>query len=208
MKKRLRKEMRQKLLAMPPELAAAKSRQACATLVGQEEFRQAGAVMIFLSIPGEVQTTDLALACWQQKKTVLVPKVSWEHRHLIPMMIRSLEVPWTVGSLGVREPSEGEPWPLEDIDLIVVPALAYDRTGHRLGRGGGFYDRFLAQPQVRQAVTCGLGFDVQLLDELPVESHDRPVDMLVAGNQVFRFDSRFPSHRTDRRPPQQKEPPQ
>jgi len=186
MKKHLRKEIKARLLAMTPQEARARSRAACESMIAQKEFAQACTTMIYLSIPGEVDTADLALAAWRAGKTVLAPKVSWEHRHLVPMEIRSLETGVVAGSYGVREPAEGHPWPLEDIDLIVVPALAYDRRGNRLGRGAGFYDRFLAHPQVR-AFKCGLAFQDQVLEELPVQDHDFPVQMLVTDREVLRF---------------------
>ena len=87
---------------------------------------------------------------------------------------------------GIREPAGGEAWPIEQIDLVVVPALAYDRSGNRLGRGGGFYDRFLAQPALR-AVRCGLAFSKQVVQELPVGPNDHPVDLLVTDAEVLRF---------------------
>ena len=99
--------------------------------------------------------------------------------------IRSLEDDFTPGAFGIREPV-GEPWPIDGIDLIVVPALAYDRRGNRLGKGGGFYDRFLALPS-RRGVPCGLGFDEQLLDEVPTDDHDHPIDMVVTDKEVLRF---------------------
>jgi len=93
-----------------------------------------------------------------------------------------------VDQFGIRTPKNGQMWPYEDIDLIVVPALAFDRQGNRLGRGGGFYDRFLAEPRVH-AVTVGLGFAEQLVEELPTHHYDRPVDMLVTDQHVLRFNT-------------------
>ena len=91
-----------------------------------------------------------------------------------------------VGSFGIGEPAAGEAWPIEDIDLIVVPAVAYDRRGRRLGRGGGFYDRFLARGGLR-ARTCGLAFAQQIVQELPAESHDYPVEIVVTDREVLRI---------------------
>jgi 5-formyltetrahydrofolate cyclo-ligase len=102
------------------------------------------------------------------------------------MEIRSLRDGLTLGRLGIHEPAGGQPWLVEAIDFIVVPALAFDHRGYRLGRGGGFYDRFLALPDLR-AVTCGLGFAEQVVDEVPVAPHDRPVKLLVTDKGVLRF---------------------
>ena len=89
--------------------------------------------------------------------------------------------------LGITTYKIGQVWPLEDIDFIIVPALAYDHNGGRLGRGGGFYDRFLAHTEVK-AVTCGLAFSEQLVDELPIHAHDYPVQILVTDKDVIRFE--------------------
>ena len=189
MKDRIRKQVRQILLEMPREVAADKSHAACTALVALREFQAADAVMIYLPMPAEVDSAAVALHAWQQDKTVLVPKVDWEQRHMMAVEIRSLEDDLPEGKYGIRQPATGSPWPVEDIDFIVVPALAYDRRGNRLGRGSGFYDRFLATAGMR-AVTCGLAFQEQVLDLLPIHQHDRGVDLLVTDAEVLRFNRR------------------
>ena len=186
MKQSIRKQMRSVLSAMPAEAAAANSRKACESLVHLPEFRQASAVMVYLSIPDELDVSDAVLAAWQQDKKVLAPRVSWEHRHMVAIEISSLEAGLVKSSYGIREPAGGEPWPVEMIDLVIVPALAYDRLGNRLGRGAGLYDRFLSSPGFH-AVTCGLAFAEQLVARVPVHSHDHPVDLLVTDEEVLRF---------------------
>jgi len=186
MKARLRREMKVTLTAMSPEAAAAGSAAACASAVSLPEFRHARTVMLYLPIPGEVDTVEVALAAWRQDKTVLVPKVLYEHWRIAAVVCRSMDDGLVPNRHGIREPAAAECWPPEEIDLVIVPALAFDKQGNRLGRGGGFYDRFLAEPGVR-AVLCGLAFDIQVLDELPAEHHDRPVDVLVTDKEVRRF---------------------
>ena len=182
----LRREMKAKLAAMSPAEASAKSAKACLALVALPEFRGAEVVMLYLPTPQEVDTAQVALHAWQADKTVLAPKVNWSQKHMLAVEIRSLDDGLATSRLTVREPAEGAACPPEEIDFIIVPALAYDRRGGRLGRGGGFYDRFLAQPGLR-AVRCGLGFDEQVVEELPAEAHDRPVDILVTDKEVLRF---------------------
>ncbi len=186
MKNKLRKQMRQSLLDMDPMSRYARSLAACKHLTHLKEFVAADVVMIFLSLDDEVDTGAAALAAWQMGKTVCAPKVSWEHHRLTPMEIHSLDTGITTGRHGVSEPEDGQPVPLEMIDLVVVPGLLFDRTGQRLGRGGGFYDRFCAHAEVR-ALTCGLAFADQLVDHLDTESHDHPVDKLVTDEEVLDF---------------------
>jgi 5-formyltetrahydrofolate cyclo-ligase len=186
MKHRLRKDMKAALAAMAAEDAAAASRAACAAAVALEEFRDARAVMLYSPIPGEVDCVPIARAAWGAGKIVLLPKVLLAERRMTPVRWLSADDEMRVGSFGIGEPASGEAWPIEEIDLIVVPAVAYDRAGRRLGRGGGFYDRFLAQSGLR-AVTCGLAFARQVVEELPAEPHDYPVEIVVTDREVFRI---------------------
>jgi len=188
MKHRLRMEMKATLAGMSAEDVDRASRAACSALTGLEEFRGAGAVMLYWPIPGEVNCVPVLLATWEAGKTALLPKIISDHE-IVALEYRSEIDELTVGRFGIREPAEGEPWPLDEIDFIVVPALAYDQEGNRLGRGGGYYDRFLAHVELG-AETCGLAFAQQVVEELPVHSNDYPVDILVTDEQVLRFHRR------------------
>ncbi|MDY6912993.1 MAG: 5-formyltetrahydrofolate cyclo-ligase [Planctomycetota bacterium] len=192
MKCSLRKQMKATLASMPAAAVAAKSGAACNALMALPEFRRAGVVMLYLSICGEVDTAPIALGAWQAGKTVLAPKMLWQSRRMLAVEIHSLETNLVTADFGLREPAEGQPRPASEIDFIVVPALAYDRKGNRLGRGGGIYDRFLASPGLR-AVTCGLAFAEQVGVEVPVCDHDRPVDLLVSDAEVLRFRNAEPT---------------
>lgn len=200
MKKHLRVEMKKTLAAMPPQEVNSRSYAACKLLVSLPEFRDAEAVMLYLPIPREVDPSEAALHAWQQQKTVLVPRVDWQHRHMLAVQIRSMDDVVMDGQHAVPQPPTGPVWPVEDIDLIIVPALAYDRKGARLGRGGGFYDRFLAEPGMR-ATACGLGFSEQVVDCLPTDKNDRPVEILVTDEEVLRFSSDASTARPDRNGP-------
>lgn len=170
---------------MDPAVAHAKSMAACKRLQGLPEFRQARVVMIYLPMPGEVDVTPLALRGWQEQKTITAPKLSWDLRHMLPIEIRSLDTGLVTTKGNLREPADGEPVPVEMLDLVICPALAFDRQGNRLGRGVGFYDRFLATPGFR-GVAAGIGFREQLVDELPVQKNDVPVDILITDEEVLR----------------------
>lgn len=186
MKKETRHRIRENLAQMPPEQAAAKSKRACATLAQQQEFRDAGVVMLYHVMAQELDVTDLIERCWADGKTALLPKVRWDPREMIAVPYRSLDDPMSVGRYNILEPADGEPWPADEIDLIVVPGLAFDARGRRLGKGGGFYDRFLAQPLLC-AVTCAVAFAEQMVDAVATESHDACMDMLVTDEVVLRF---------------------
>lgn len=182
----LRKIIRQRLAAMSPTVAQAKSMAICKRLLEQPEFERAQTIMIYLPMPGEVDVAPIALRGWQMDKTIAAPRLAWDLRYMLPVEIRSLESGLVVTRPGLREPEGGEPIPLGMLDMVLVPAMAYDRQGNRLGRGAGFYDRFLASPQFR-GVPVGLAFTEQLVDHVPVHDTDMPVQLLITDEDVMRF---------------------
>ncbi len=185
-KKIVRQQLRDKLSGVTPEQLGERSAAACRLLVEQPEYVRADVVMLFLSSAGEVDSTHLALQAWSDSKRVLVPKVSWDQRRMLPIEIRSLSSDVEPGFMGIREPVDGMPFPVADIDLVVVPGLGFDRAGNRLGRGRGFYDRFLAHRDFR-AVACGLALAEQLVESVPIDETDMRVSMLVTDRGVIRF---------------------
>jgi 5-formyltetrahydrofolate cyclo-ligase len=105
---------------------------------------------------------------------------------MLPIELNSLSDNISVGDYGIREPAKGVPVPLPDIDLVVVPGLGFDEAGNRIGRGRGFYDRFLAH-RGWHGVASGLAIEDQVVDEVPMHEHDTPVDMLVTDAKVRIF---------------------
>jgi 5-formyltetrahydrofolate cyclo-ligase len=119
-------------------------------------------------------------------KAVSVPKISWQQRRMIAVEINSLETGFSTSAAGLRNPTTGVPVPFEEINLVVTPALGFDREGHRLGRGGSYYDRFFTDEKFK-ASKCGLAFTEQVVDSIPVDSMDVPVDFLVTDEEVIYF---------------------
>jgi len=190
-KTNLRIALKDTLAGLPDEVRRAQSLAACSLVASTPEFSNASIVMLFLSMPDEIDTAALALKCWQAGKTVAVPKVSWDQKRMLPTEMTSLHADGmrTTGR-GFREPIEGKPVPAGAIDLVIVPGLGFSTMGYRIGRGMGFYDRFLAQPDFIGR-SCGLCFEEQLVDSLPVLAHDVPLSMLVTGCAIRRFASSY-----------------
>jgi 5-formyltetrahydrofolate cyclo-ligase len=180
----LRRQLRDRLRALSAEDKDRKSRQACQGLVSTPPYQRAAVVMMFLSMPDEIDMAQAMRQAWQEGKTVVVPKVDWDLRTMTPVRIDSLDAGMTVGRGGLRNPAGGQEADLGEIDVVVTPGLAFDTQGHRLGRGAGFYDRFFADPGVR-AVRCGICFQEQVVESVPVAEADRPVDWLVTDEQVL-----------------------
>ena len=185
-KERLRSKLQRRLLEMSAEQRSKKSRQACQNLVSTPQFQDASAVMLYLSLPHEVDTSEAILYAWQLGKIVSVPKVSWQQRHMIAVQINSLETDFSTSASGLRNPVTGVPMPFEEIDLVVTPALGFDKKGNRIGRGGSFYDRFFANDELK-APKCGFAFTEQVIDSVPVTRTDVPVDFLVTDEEVVYF---------------------
>jgi len=185
-KTELRRSLQNCLLAITPNLRSEKSSKACRNLISTSEFQNASAIMMYLSLPHEVDTTEAILQAWQMEKIVAVPKISWQQRHMIPVRINSLEAGFSTGASGLRNPIAGEPIPFDQIDLVVTPALGFDRQGNRLGRGGSYYDRFFTNKELK-APRCGFAFAEQLVDSIPVTECDEPVDFLVTDEEIIYF---------------------
>ena len=188
-KGQLRCELQNCVLELSEKRRAEKSRKACQNLILTPEFENALTVMIYLSLPHEVDTSEAILHAWQYDKIVAVPKISWQQRHMIPVQINSLETGFTTAASGLRNPVTGVPIPFEEIDLVVAPALGFDSKGNRLGRGGSFYDRFFANKQLK-ASRCGLVFKEQVVNSIPVTESDEPVDFLVTDEEIIYFNGK------------------
>lgn len=186
-KAQMRRDLQKILISLESERRNKKSQKACSNLLSTAEFRNASTVMMYLSLTHETDTSEAILHAWQLGKTVAVPKISWEQRHMIPVEIHSLETGFSTGASGLRNPIAGIPVPFEEIDLVVTPGLGFDKNGNRLGRGGSYYDRFFANPQLK-AQRCGFAFDEQLVESIPVTEQDEPMDFLVTDMEVVYCD--------------------
>jgi 5-formyltetrahydrofolate cyclo-ligase len=173
-----------------------RSLAACQNLASTKEFKRAQTLMIFMSMGTEIETGTLAIKAWQEGKNIAVPRVDWEHHRMEPIEINSLEVGMTTTAAGVQEPLEGMAVPLGMIDMVVIPGMAFDRNGYRIGRGKGFYDRFLAQ-QDFQGIRCALCYHEQLHTEaVPCEPHDMAMNLVVTDREVLHCPA--PAHLTPR----------
>jgi 5-formyltetrahydrofolate cyclo-ligase len=185
-KSAIRRLLKDRVASLDAAERAARSSVACSWVTQTAEFAQAEVVMLYLSLPDEIDTASLALKCWQAGKTVVVPKVAWGQRRMLPVEISCLQTGLARTAGGLSEPIAGKPVPVDMLDLVIVPGLGFTPDGGRIGRGMGFYDRFLIQSDFIGR-TCGLGFETQVLDRLPTLDHDVPLGMLVTEIGVRRF---------------------
>jgi 5-formyltetrahydrofolate cyclo-ligase len=140
-------------------------------------FRKAKRVMFYIAYDGEVKTQEMIREAQKQGKTVAVPVCNRDKREIIPCKI-GLKEKFKKGLYGIKKPVRLRPLAKENLDLVVVPGVAFDKRGNRLGRGKGYYDCFLRCLPER-IVTVGLAFDFQVLPHLPVTARDVPVDRIL-----------------------------
>ena len=186
MKQPIRKQIKAVLKGMSPEVAAAKSIAIAHRVAHLELFRTAGTVLLYLPIPGEVDVLPIAQAAWRVGKKVLAPTACDHCRAMRAILCCPMNEEMFHIQHGLRQPSRllGE-LPVDQIDLVVVPAIAFDSKCNRLGRGGGFYDRFIGRPDVR-ARTIGVAFSEQIIENLPLQEYDRPVDVVVTDTDTYK----------------------
>ena len=147
------------------------SEKILAKLEQHPDFINAEKVMLYSALPDEVQTQTF-LEKWHLKKTVILPTVVGDD--IIPVEYGK-DTAFAVGDFNILEP-QNEPYK-GSFDLIIVPGVAFDRQGNRLGRGKGYYDRFLCQHlEVRRIGIC---FDFQLVDAIPTEPFDIKMDEVI-----------------------------
>jgi 5-formyltetrahydrofolate cyclo-ligase len=175
-KSSMRTQVRERLRGLDSNARAVASRHACERLAADSRFVEASSVMLYMPLRSELDVTPLAQAALRHGKRVSVPRTDAEHGTLAAIGIESLDAgSMPEDAMGVRTPASGPEVAPESLDLVVVPGVAFDRTGHRLGRGAGYYDRFLSRLSPRTA-TAGICFDEQLVDSVPHAEHDRTVD--------------------------------
>lgn len=183
-----KREIRKKILAirngMSPAEIAVKSDSIVRELTGLRDFREASTLMVFLSFGSEVLTDDLLRWGWEAGKRMVVPLCSPQDRRLTPCLLDSF-AELGIGRYGIREPKREniQPASPEEIDAILVPAVAFDRRGYRVGYGGGYYDRYL--PKVPRAVRIGAAFSCQIVAGVPADPYDVPVDRIVTEEETI-----------------------
>jgi len=145
------------------------------------EFIKAKKILFYLSFGGEVETFRMVDKAVSMGKKVAVPVINTKTKMLIASLFVDCKSQLEIGPYGIYQPKREciRKIPLSSIDLIIVPAVAFDAKGNRLGRGKGYYDRFLCCLP-KKIPTVGLAFSFQVLNRIPsIESHDCPVDRIL-----------------------------
>jgi 5-formyltetrahydrofolate cyclo-ligase len=187
-KKELRRHFLRQRQQLDPVTWQRNSREICQNLQRMPEFQQARSVLAFTSFRQEPDLSSLYYlterSVMDDSSIVSKPLVKqWGFSRCFGKELSWHQYQpgrsWVSGAYGIREPAKD--WPqvnLAEVDLILVPAIACDRTGGRLGYGGGFYDRFLAKIKRSSIMTIGIVFSMAYCDQLPLEIWDRSLDFI------------------------------
>jgi 5-formyltetrahydrofolate cyclo-ligase len=182
-KKNLRREIIQKLALLTPAEVHAKSIAVCQQLRHLPAWGAAEWVGAFVSFGAEVQTHDLIRALLAEHKRVCVPSFDSVGQRYICSELKHFDADLHPNTLGILEPKHGavRPVQVERVEAWLVPGLAFDVNGNRLGRGMGYYDGLLRNAHGQK---IALTYDFQLVNEVPAESHDVPMDFIVTETKV------------------------
>lgn len=179
-KKELRAYIKSRLLELTKEERKTYSEEIADALFLLPEFKMAKSVFVYISMPPEVETDAIIRRCFRDGKEVYIPKLNGKNMHPVRYNEGDELLP---GAFGIPEPRESvfEGW---DIDLAILPGVAYAKDLTRLGRGGGYYDRFAKEST---ALRVGVAYDLQLVETIEAEEHDAKAHILVLpGYKVIR----------------------
>lgn len=203
-KAELRRAVAGSLAAMSPAVRRQKSLLIARHVLTLDAFQRASVIMAYVGMEMEVDPWLVIREAWARGKTVALPRIDppledrriarMHDRNILPFVLEPQQIENPADHPGLRVDACGilEPKPgaaeisAAEIGLIFVPCIAFDRLGYRMGKGGGFYDRFLSRPDVA-AVTVGLAFSEQVFTALPRCPYDHPVSLLVTETGVCDF---------------------
>ena len=168
-------EIRRKIKAMKSMLLETEKISAAEEAFNRLEetaaFLLSDNILMYHSLPDELSTHKF-LKKWSSRKKFFLPRVNGVNLDILPYDETRLEL----GAFHIEEPTGNNTVGIEEMELIIVPAVAYDKKGNRLGRGKGFYDRLLSETE---ATKIGMAYDFQIVEEIPAEPHDIAMDIII-----------------------------
>jgi 5-formyltetrahydrofolate cyclo-ligase len=180
----MKKELRKRIIALRQKLSRdevlEKSSVIFQKVINLEQYKRAKVVMTFLSIRNEVETEPFIIKAMSDCKRIIIPVCQKDTITLIPAEVKHYPEDLEPGTWGILEPKPEAFYPIDpkEIDLVIVPGVAFDEWGNRLGYGSGYYDRFLTSLP-SSILKIAVAFDLQIVSEVYPEEHDQPVDVII-----------------------------
>jgi len=185
LKDTLRKNMLHQRKNMDMQKVNTWSTKITETIIKLPRFINSKNIMLYLSFNKEVNTFPLAAWCLDNGKSVIAPYCIQSTKQIIPFKINNLTNDLTKSTFGIMEPKHNllEKANIEDIDLIIVPGVAFDEHCNRIGFGAGYYDRFLPR-KTKNTPTIGIAYDYQLINTIPQGVYDVPLDFIITEKRI------------------------
>ena len=185
LKDTLRKNMLHQRKNMDMQKVNTWSTKITETIIKLPQFINSKNIMLYLSFNKEVNTYPLAAWCLDNGKSVIAPYCIQSTKQIIPFKINNLTNDLTKSTFGIMEPKHNllEKANIENIDLIIVPGVAFDEHCNRIGFGAGYYDRFLPR-KTKNTPTIGIAYDYQLIDTIPQGVYDVPLDFIITEKRI------------------------
>jgi 5-formyltetrahydrofolate cyclo-ligase len=180
----LRKQIRTALQRISPAARETVSAQARALLKEQSIWKNAASILFFAPVLNEVDVWPLLEEAINIGKTAALPRFDSADQSYVACRVQNLRSEIMIGEFGIREPAaKCAEIPFGKFDLVLVPGVAFDLRGCRLGRGRGFYDRLLVEVR---GVKCGVAFDDQIVNEIPAGTLDVQVDFILTATRCVK----------------------
>lgn len=184
----MKKELRKNILDQRNNLASFevldKSVLITENLIEEDLFEENMNVLVYMDFRNEVMTEFLRAYLETIHANIILPKTFFKEKKMTLHLIENIES-LVISKYGILEPTTENEIDAEAIDIVIIPGVAFDKAGYRLGYGGGFYDRLL--PKLKKQPKIAIAFDLQLVEEVPREVHDSQVDMIITETQVIKI---------------------
>ncbi|PHM64836.1 5-formyltetrahydrofolate cyclo-ligase [Xenorhabdus stockiae] len=189
LRKSIRQDIRQLRKNLSPEQQLRFALQAAERVMEHPKILQAKKIALYLSFDGELDTRPLIQQLWQQNKQVYLPVLHPFSRNHLLFLRYQPDTPLIRNQFRIEEPPLDirQVLPVSELDIMFIPLVAFDRSGQRLGMGGGFYDRTLARWQQQNFYPIGLAHNFQLVDSLPSASWDIPLPEIITPEKTWRW---------------------
>jgi 5-formyltetrahydrofolate cyclo-ligase len=176
-KRLVRAQFHRRLSSKSPAERAADSRAICRRLIEAPIWEETRSVLFYAPLPEEPDIWPVFMEIWKHGVAVALPKFDPSRKCYAAHLVRDPQTELVIGHFGIREPGSSCPvHPINLLDVVLVPGVAFDFRGRRLGRGAGYYDRLLSDVR---GTTWGIAFDEQISGALPVEPHDIHVNCIL-----------------------------
>lgn len=189
-KRSLREDLKHTLAQITPDQRTNAALKVADQLRALPEYQRATTILAYAALPTELDLDPFIRAALTDSKSIALPRTEPSGTGMHPVLISNLDDDLETGRYRIRSPrstcDRADP---HDIDLVLVPGLGFDESMSRLGRGAGFYDRWIHAHPREDTRLVGVSYDEQLVDRIPTDAHDRAMDLLVTPTRVIRSQS-------------------